>query len=341
MDRIASSTAERGGCDTILSSSLDQTLTEQIAALKEERDAVILAHNYQIPAVQEIADRVGGDSLELARAAAEFDAGVIVFCGVDFMAETAAILSPEKTVVLPAADACCPMAEMITAGEVRVLRERFPDAAVVAYVNTSAEVKAESDICCTSANAVAAVESLDAEEVIFLPPDRNLGRYVARFTEKKILPWDGYCIVHNRMTADKVAAARRSHPDAGGARPPPRMPARGDRPRRSRLLDLGGDGAARLCKPPPQGVCHRHRGRAPPSARKEVPGKGLLPPPLEAGGLRQHEEDRSREGACGPRAVRAAGDGPGGDRRPGADGDPADAGPSPPVVPQIFPRVSC
>ncbi|WP_244987628.1 quinolinate synthase NadA [Methanoculleus chikugoensis] len=181
--------------------------------MKEERDAVILAHNYQIPAVQEIADRVG-DSLELARAAAEFDAGVIVFCGVDFMAETAAILSPEKTVVLPAADACCPMAEMITAGEVRVLRERFPDAAVVAYVNTSAEVKAESDICCTSANAVAAVESLDAEEVIFLP-DRNLGRYVARFTEKKILPWDGYCIVHNRMTADKVAAARRSHPDAG------------------------------------------------------------------------------------------------------------------------------
>ena len=122
--------------------------------------------------MQEVADLVG-DSLELARAAATIDADVIVFCGVDFMAETAAILSPEKTVVLPAADACCPMAEMVTAGEVRVLRERFPEAAVVAYVNTSAAVKAESDICCTSANAVAVVESLDAEQVIFLP-DRNL-----------------------------------------------------------------------------------------------------------------------------------------------------------------------
>ncbi|HOI14191.1 MAG TPA: quinolinate synthase NadA [Methanoculleus sp.] len=211
MDRTASPTAERG-CDTILSSSLDQALAERIAALKEERNAVILAHNYQVPTVQEIADRVG-DSLELARAAAEVDADVIVFAGVDFMAETAAILSPEKTVVLPAADACCPMAEMVAAGEVRVLRERFPDAAVVAYVNTSAEVKAESDVCCTSANAVAVVESLTAGEVIFLP-DRNLARYVARFTEKEVFPWDGYCIVHDRMTADEVAAARRAHPDA-------------------------------------------------------------------------------------------------------------------------------
>ena len=200
------------GCDIIPSTSPDQTLAARIAALKEERNAVILAHNYQIPAVQEVADLVG-DSLELARAAAKVDADVIVFAGVDFMAETAAILSPEKTVLLPAADACCPMAEMVAAGEVRVLRERFPDAAVVAYVNTSAEVKAESDICCTSANAVAVVESLDADEVIFLP-DRNLGRYVARFTEKEILPWDGYCIVHDRMTADEVAAARRAHPDA-------------------------------------------------------------------------------------------------------------------------------
>ena len=203
---------DRRGCDTIPSTSPDQTLAERIAALKEERDAVILAHNYQIPAVQEVADLVG-DSLELARAAATIDADVIVFCGVDFMAETAVILSPEKTVVLPAVDACCPMAEMVAAGEVRVLRERFPEAAVVAYVNTSAEVKAESDICCTSANAVAVVESLDAEQVIFLP-DRNLARYVARFTKKEILPWDGYCIVHDRMTADEVAAARRAHPDA-------------------------------------------------------------------------------------------------------------------------------
>jgi quinolinate synthase len=200
------------GCDIIPSTSPDQTLAKRIAALKEERDAVILAHNYQIPAVQEVADLVG-DSLELARAATKVDAGVIVFAGVDFMAETAAILSPAKTVVLPAADACCPMAEMVVPGEVRVLRERFPEAAVVAYVNTSAAVKAESDICCTSANAVAVVNSLDADEVIFLP-DRNLGRYVARFTKKEILPWDGYCIVHDRMTAGDVEEARRAHPDA-------------------------------------------------------------------------------------------------------------------------------
>ncbi len=188
------------------------SISRRIATLKAERDATILAHNYQAPEVQDIADLVG-DSLELARAAATLDSGVIVFCGVDFMAETAAILSPEKTVILPAADACCPMAAMVTAGEVRVLCERFPAAAVVAYVNTSAEVKAESDICCTSANAVAVVESLAAEQVIFLP-DRNLARYVARFTKKEILPWEGYCIVHERMTADEVTAARHSHPDA-------------------------------------------------------------------------------------------------------------------------------
>jgi quinolinate synthase len=162
--------------------------------------------------VQEVADLVG-DSLELARAAATIDADVLVFCGVDFMAETAAILAPAKTVLLPAADACCPMAGMVTPGEVRVLRERFPEAAVVAYVNTSAAVKAESDICCTSANAVAVVESLAADRVIFLP-DRNLGRYVVRFTKKEILPWEGYCIVHDRMTGDEVTAARHAHPDA-------------------------------------------------------------------------------------------------------------------------------
>jgi len=211
VNKAVSLTTKRD-CDTILPSNADQDLAEMIAGLKERRNAVILAHNYQSPTVQEVAD-LTGDSLELAQAAARTDASVIVFCGVDFMAETAAILSPEKTVILPAADACCPMAEMVTPGEVRVLRERFPDAAVVAYVNTSAEVKAESDICCTSANAVAIVESLDAEQVIFLP-DRNLARYVARFTKKEVLPWEGYCIVHDRMTADEVTAARRIHPDA-------------------------------------------------------------------------------------------------------------------------------
>jgi len=187
-------------------------LHERISALREERDAIILAHNYQVGPVQDIADLVG-DSLELSRAAASMAGKVIVFCGVDFMAETAAILSPEKRVLLPAPDACCPMAEMVTAGEVRLLRERYPDAAVVAYVNTTAEVKAESDICCTSANAVKVVESLKENQVIFVP-DRNLALYVARFTKKEILPWEGYCIVHDRFTLADVRAAREKHPGA-------------------------------------------------------------------------------------------------------------------------------
>jgi len=187
-------------------------LVDRILALREEREAIILAHNYQVGPVQDIADLVG-DSLELSRAAASMEGKVIVFCGVDFMAETAAILSPEKKVILPAPDACCPMAEMVTAGEIRVLRERYPDAAVVAYVNTTAEVKAESDICCTSANAVKVVESLGEDRVIFVP-DRNLALYVARFSEKEILPWEGYCIVHDRFTPADVRAARGRHPGA-------------------------------------------------------------------------------------------------------------------------------
>jgi quinolinate synthase len=190
----------------------DAALIEGIRALKEERDAIILAHNYQAGPVQDIAD-LTGDSLELSRAAASMEGEVIVFCGVDFMAETAAILSPEKRVLLPAGDACCPMAEMVTAGEVRAIRERYPGAAVVAYVNTTAEVKAESDICCTSANAVQVVNSLDADRVIFLP-DRNLALYAARFSEKEVIPWDGYCIVHDRYTPAEVQAARARHPGA-------------------------------------------------------------------------------------------------------------------------------
>lgn len=187
-------------------------MVKGIDRLKMERDAIILAHNYQIPEVQDVADFTG-DSLELARKAATLDNDVIVFCGVDFMAETAAILSPHKTVLLPAADANCPMAEMITAGELRVLKERFPDAAVVCYVNTSAGVKAESDICCTSSNAVEVVESLDEDRVIFVP-DRNLGSYVAKFTDKEILPWEGYCFVHDRITPEDVKEARSLHPGA-------------------------------------------------------------------------------------------------------------------------------
>jgi quinolinate synthase len=189
------------------------SIIKDIVKLKEEKDAVILAHNYQTADVQDIADFTG-DSLELSRIAAAQDASVIVFCGVDFMAETAAVLSPEKTVLLPAPDANCPMSDMITASELRVLKERFPEAAVVCYVNTSAEVKAESDICCTSANAVKVVESLKEKQVLFVP-DRNLGRYVARFTDKEILPWEGFCFVHDRITSDDVMRAREAHPGAG------------------------------------------------------------------------------------------------------------------------------
>src|SRR5512136_92859 len=134
------------------------------------------------------------------------DGEVIVFCGVDFMAETAAILSPQKTVLLPAEDACCPMAQMITAGELRLAKERHPDAAVVCYVNTTADVKAESDICCTSSNAVKVVNSLAEDKVIFVP-DRNLALYTQRFTDKEILPWEGFCRVHDRITADHVHKA--------------------------------------------------------------------------------------------------------------------------------------
>lgn len=187
-------------------------IIENIIALKEEKDAIILAHNYQAGPVQDVADLIG-DSLELSRAAAAIEGSVIIFCGVDFMAETAAILSPQKKVILPARDAGCPMAEMVTAGEIRSARERFPGAAVVAYVNTTAEVKAESDICCTSSNAVKVVSSLEEDQVLFVP-DRNLARYVARSTKKQVIPWEGYCIVHDLITAEEVALAKQCHPGA-------------------------------------------------------------------------------------------------------------------------------
>ncbi len=185
---------------------------DEILQLKEDRYAIILAHNYQTAAVQDIAD-LTGDSLELSRAAATMDCDVIVFCGVDFMAETAAIISPEKTVLLPAHDACCPMADMITADELKLVKSRHPDAAVVCYVNTTAEVKAESDICCTSSNAVKVVNSLKEDQIIFVP-DRNLGLYTQRFTKKEILPWEGFCTVHDRITPDHVRKAHDLHPDA-------------------------------------------------------------------------------------------------------------------------------
>ena len=187
-------------------------IQDEILRLKKDRHAVILAHNYQRADVQDIADLIG-DSLELSRAAAVMDGDVIVFCGVDFMAETAAIISPEKTVLLPAPEACCPMADMITADELKLLKSRHPEAAVVCYVNTTAEVKAESDICCTSSNAVKVVNSLKENKIIFVP-DRNLGLYTQRFTKKEILPWEGFCSVHDQITPDDVRKAHDLHPGA-------------------------------------------------------------------------------------------------------------------------------
>lgn len=187
-------------------------LQEEILQLREKKNAIILVHNYQRAEIQDIAD-LTGDSLELARAAAGMEGDIIVFCGVDFMAETAAILSPERTVLLPAPDACCPMAGMVTADQIRLARTRYPGAAVVCYVNSTADVKAESDICCTSANAVNVVNSVKEDTVIFVP-DKNLGQYVSRFTKKTVLPWEGFCLVHDRYTPTDIARAKDAHPEA-------------------------------------------------------------------------------------------------------------------------------
>jgi quinolinate synthase len=182
-----------------------------INRLKKEKGAVILAHNYQTPEIfHGVADFVG-DSLALAREAAKTDAKVIVQAGVHFMAETSKILSPEKTVLIPSLEAGCSLASSITGADVRLLRERFPGVPIVTYVNTSAEVKAESDICCTSGNALDVVESLGASRV-FLIPDQYLAKNIANQTDVEILTWAGSCEVHERFTADDIRAFRKSHP---------------------------------------------------------------------------------------------------------------------------------
>ena len=187
-------------------------LRARIGELKRRKNAVILAHNYQLPEVQDAADFVG-DSLELSRKAAGLEASTIVFCGVHFMAETAAVLAPGKTVLLPEIEAGCPMADMINGRELRAWKAQHPGLKVVCYVNTSAEVKAESDICCTSSNAVAVVESLGVDRVLFVP-DKNLAAYVARETGKTVIAWDGYCYVHHRFTPRDIEEARAKHPRA-------------------------------------------------------------------------------------------------------------------------------
>ncbi len=216
--------------------SRPEVLWEEILRLKKERNAIILSHNYQREEVQDMADFVG-DSLELSRIAATIECDVIVFCGVNFMAESASILSPQKTVLLPEPDANCPMADMIQVSSerkvwktfpgyevqpsfifpheftLRDIKKSYPGVPVVAYVNTTAGVKAESDICCTSANVVRVIESLPDERIICIP-DRNLSMWAQKNTRKQVIAWDGFCHVHDRVTREDVFRARKEHPNA-------------------------------------------------------------------------------------------------------------------------------
>lgn len=189
------------------------TIQDEIAALKKQRNAVILAHNYQTMDIQKVADEVG-DSLYLARCATKIKADVVVFSGVHFMAETVKILSPEKLVLLPDLDAGCSLASTIKAEEVRAWKAKFPDGLVVAYVNSPAEVKAESDYCCTSSNAVAVVNALPKGREVFFIPDFFLGLFTQRETGRKLHLWKGFCHVHERITSDSVDAAKKEHPGA-------------------------------------------------------------------------------------------------------------------------------
>jgi quinolinate synthase len=190
----------------------DDSLAERILKLKKERNAVILGHNYQRGEVQDMADFVG-DSLELSQKAAKTSADVIVFCGVHFMAETASILCPDKTVLLPDAGAGCPMANMITAAQLRQKKKELPNATVVTYINSTAEVKAESDYCCTSANGVRVVAQIDNDEIIFVP-DQYLGDFIAKRTGKEMTLWPGYCPTHVRILPEDIVKQKREHPGA-------------------------------------------------------------------------------------------------------------------------------
>ncbi|MFD2611527.1 quinolinate synthase NadA [Paenibacillus gansuensis] len=190
----------------------NEELKERLLQLKKERNAIILAHYYQRDEIQEVAD-FRGDSFLLAQKAAETDADVIVFCGVHFMGESAKILAPNKTVIIPDERAGCPMADMVNVDGLRKLKAQHPNATVVTYINSSAEIKAETDICCTSANAVKVIQSLDSEEIIWVP-DKNLGNYVEKFTDKKMIIWEGYCNTHDMLTVKDVEEMKAQYPNA-------------------------------------------------------------------------------------------------------------------------------
>ncbi len=190
----------------------NRELTERLLQLKKERNAIILAHYYQRDEIQAVAD-FRGDSFLLAQKAAETDADVIVFCGVHFMGESAKILAPNKTVIIPDERAGCPMADMVNVDGLRKLKAQHPNATVVTYINSSAEIKAETDICCTSANAVKVVNSVEGDEVIWVP-DKNLGHYVQQNTDKKMIIWEGYCNTHDMLTVKDVEEMREKYPNA-------------------------------------------------------------------------------------------------------------------------------
>jgi len=195
---------------------MDMNFTEtqnEIRKLLEEKNAILLAHYYERDEIQDIAD-ILDDSLALSMSAAQTDADIIVFAGVHFMAESASILSPDKTVLLPRIDVGCPLADMITLPQLEEQKRKYPEAAVVAYVNSSAEIKAHSDICCTSANTVQIVNSLEDREQILAVPDGNIARYASRFTTKEVIPWKGYCPVHHFLRPDEIKKAQKVHPEA-------------------------------------------------------------------------------------------------------------------------------
>lgn len=188
----------------------DAQLKERLLELKKERNAIILAHYYQRDEIQEVAD-FRGDSFLLAQKAAQTEADTIVFCGVHFMGESAKILAPNKTVIIPDERAGCPMADMVNVDGLRRLKEKHPNAKVVTYINSSAEIKAETDICCTSANAVKVIQSVDSDEIIWVP-DKNLGHYVQQHTDKKMIIWEGYCNTHDMLTVKDVMEMKAKHP---------------------------------------------------------------------------------------------------------------------------------
>ena len=190
-----------------------KALQREIGQLLKEKDGILLVHNYQRPEIQDIAD-LTGDSLGLSIEAAKTDAELIVFCGVHFMAETASILCPHKVVLLPVLSAGCPMADMITPEFLAEKKKELPGVPVVSYVNSSAAVKAESDICCTSANAVRVVNSLAGYDTVLMTPDKNLARYTQRYTDKRIVYWEGFCPYHDRLTAEQVKMVKNDHPQA-------------------------------------------------------------------------------------------------------------------------------